>query len=376
MRRSCVLLELDRIEFKKGEKTMKKLFMCVALIAVLFFVPTMTEAAEYEMVIAHYSISDPVEQGMHASLVYFKSMVEARTGGNVEVRIFGDMVLGSPVEYARETIRGDTVQSAILYSGSFSSFYEKYQLMTSPFLFPDYRTAWTFFDSDYFAAFMDEARKETGLRFLGIYDDGGGLVAFTNSRRLIQTPDDMAGLRIRTEENPAHIAMIEALGARAVPLAWGDVVTALASGVAEGQFNAPSVNNYAKFWEVTDYTSWIPFVYNTAVWTVSDVWFEKLPEEYQEIIIATAYEAIQVARGVDTQRSTLYWVDDAVHYEDTYMPTPEVQEQWQEILRPAFYEWITEDFGIDADLVDEFWAEVDRQAEELNKNLMETRGKQ
>ena len=352
-----------------------KLLLSFFLVISLLFIPQMSEAAEYEMVIAHYSISDPVEQGMHASLVYFQSMVEARTGGNVEVKIFGDMLLGTPVEYTREAIRGDTVQSAILYSGSFSSFFEDYQLMTSPFLFPDYRTAWTFFDSEYFADFMDVARQETGLRFLGIYDDGGGLVAFTNTRRLIQTPDDMEGLRIRTEENPAHIAMIEALGARAVPLSWGDVVTALASGVADGQFNAPSVNNYAKFWEVTDYTSWIPFVYNTAVWTVSDAWFETLPEEYQEIIITTAYEAIQVARGVDTQRSTLYWVEDAAHYSDTYMPTPEVQEQWAEILRPAFYEWVVEDFGIDADLVDEFWAEVERQAQELNTSLMESRGK-
>ncbi len=339
------------------------------LFLAIFIMAQVGLAADYEMAIAHYSITDPVEQGMQASLVYFKNMVEARTDGNVEVTIYGDGVLGTPEEYTREAIRGTTVQSAILYAGSFSSFYEKYQLMTSPFLFPNYRTAWNFFESDYFTEFMDEARKETGLRYLGVYDDGGGLVAITNSRRLIKTPDDMEGLLIRTEENPAHIAMIESLGAQAVPLSWGDVVTALASGVAEGQFNAPSVNNYAQFWEVTDYTSWIPFVYNTAVWTVSDAWFEELPQEYQEVILASAQEAMTVARGVDTQRSLLYWVEDADKYEDHYMPTPEVQEQWAEVLRPAFYEWITEDFGIDAELVDEFWNAVDEVSQQVDESI-------
>ncbi len=342
----------------KNRKILLMVTFAFALVLLLGFNPVAAEE-EYEMVIAHYSITDPVEQGMQASLEYFKTNVEARTGGAVKVEIRGDGVLGTPEEYTREAIRGRTVQSAILYAGSFSSFFEEYQLMTSPFLFPDYHTAWNFFDSDYFADFIDQARQDTGLRVIGVYDDGGGLVAFTNSRRLIRYPEDMEGLLIRTEENPAHIAMIEALGASAVPLAWGDVVTALGSGVAEGQFNAPSVNNYAQFWEVTDYTSWIPFVYNSAVWTVSDEWFKELPSDYQDIILKTASEAIGVARGVDAQRSLLYWQDDSVKYEDSYIPTPEVLEEWAEVLQPAFFEWITEDFGIDAEMVEEFWAAVD-----------------
>jgi len=347
----------------------------IMVISLLWGTAEVVRAEEYEMVISHYSITDPVEQGMQASLEYFKTNVEARTGGNISVEIMGDGVLGTPEEYTRETIPGRTIQSAILYAGSFSSFYENYQLMTSPFLFPDYHTAWNFFDSEYFADFMDEARKETGLRMLGIYDDGGGLVAFTNDRRLIQTPDDMEGLLIRTEENPAHIAMIEALGASAVPLAWGDVVTALGSGVAEGQFNAPSVNNYAQFWEVTDYTSWIPFVYNSAVWTVSDRWFKELPEDYQEIILKTAQEAIGVARGVDAQRSMLYWQEDSVKYSDSYIPTPEVEQQWAEILQPAFRDWIVNDFGVDEGLLDEFWQAVEDSTARADEDVMNRLGR-
>jgi TRAP-type C4-dicarboxylate transport system substrate-binding protein len=306
--------------------------------------------------------------------LYFKNNLEARTDGAIEVKTFGNMVLGTAKEYTRECIKGDTVQIAVLYSGAFSSFFPKYQLMTTPFLFSDYRTAWAFYESDYFAELMEECRKDTGLRYLGTFDDGGGFVAFTNNKRLIKTPADMKGLRIRTEENPAHIAMIEAVGAKAVPLSWGDVTTALASGVADGQFNAPYVNSYAKFWEVNDYTSYIGFVFNTGVWVISDKWFKKLPDEYKDTVLTTAYEAIQISHGVDAQQSLLAWEEGKKKFKDTYMPTPDVRQQWKEKLRPAFLKWITEDFGLKPEVVKGLWAEVDRISKELDQKIVDNRG--
>ena len=202
---------------------------------------------------------------------------------------------------------------------------------------------------------MEKARKDTGLRHLGIYDDGGGFVAFTNNKKLIKTPEDMKGLRIRTEGgNAAQLAMIEAMGAKAVPLPWGDVTTALASNVADGQFNAPYVNAFAKFWEVNDYTSWIRFIFNTAVWSVSDKWFQELPKEYQTVIMTTAREAVMISRGINAQQSILDWEEGKKYFKDSYMPTPEVKGQWEETLKPAFYSWITEDFGLEKEDFNKF----------------------
>lgn len=332
-------------------------------------------AAKYTLSLAHYSVTDPATNGLAASALYFKTYLEARTGGDIEVKIFGNMIIGNAVEYTREAAKGDTVQIAVIYSGAFSSFFPKYQLMTTPFLFPDYRTAWAFYRSKFFADMMEECRHKTGLRYIGAFDDGGGFVAFTNNVRVIKTPEDMKGLRIRTEENPAHISMMEAVGAKAVPLAWGDVTTALASGVADGQFNAPYVNAYAKLWEVNKYTSYIGFVFNTGVWLINDKWFEKLPEEYQKTLLATAEEAVEIGHGVDAQQSLLAWEEGKKHFKDTYIPTSEVKKQWQEKLRPAFFEWITKDFGIDQAVVKSLWSEVDRINKELNDTLIEQRGR-
>ena len=326
--------------------------------------------AKYKLVLSHYSQTDPKTNGIAASALYFKTLLEARSNNEIEVKIFGNMALGNCVEYTRECVKGNTVQIAVLYSGAFSSFYPDYQVLNTPFLFENYRTAWSFFDSPYFANMMDDCREKTGLRFLTTFDDGGGFVAFTNNKRLIKTPEDIKGLRIRTEENPAHIAMIESLGAKAVPLSWGDVTTALASGVADGQFNAPYVNAYAKFWEVNDYSSYIGHVFNSGVWVASEKWMNKLPENLKEMVMTTAREAAAISRGVDAQQSLLDWEKGKKHFKETYMPNAEVSAQWKSILRPAFLKWITKDFGMDEARVKEIWSEVDRQGETLDAQII------
>ena len=343
----------------------KKLIIVSLVLSFLLVFGGFASAQEYEMVISSYSIGDTSVSGSAAAFEYFKEMVETRTNGDIEVKTFYNSSLGGVTEVTRQTMKGDTVQSSIAYGGVFASFFEKYQLLYTPYLFENYRTAWNFLDSDYFADFISEAEETTGLRVLGVMDDGGGFVAFTNNKRLIKTPEDLEGLRIRIEKgNAAQEAIIEGLGAKSVPLPWGDVTTALASGVADGQFNAPYVNSFSKFWEVNDYTSWIKFIYNSAVWSVSNEWFESLPEEYQTIILNTADEAMTISRGVNTQQCMIAWEEAKENFDDTYMPTPEVMNQWKEKARPVYREWIIEDYGLSEELVNEFWNAAERVQEE------------
>ncbi len=356
--------------------TKKNNILAITLVVMLVLgLSFVAGAADYTMVVSHYTITDANVSGISASLLYFENMVEARTNGAVDVKIYGNSTLGGVQEVTRETVKGNTVQSSIAYGGVFATFFPKYQIMYSPYLFKDYRSAWAFFDSDYFAKFMEEARQETGLRHLGIYDDGGGFVAFTNNKQLIKSPEDMKGLRIRTEGgNAAQLALIEGLGAKAVPLPWGDVTTALASGVADGQFNAPYVNAFAKFWEVNDYTSWIKFIFNTAVWSVSDKWFQELPAEYQKVILTTSKEAIDIARGINAQQSMLDWEEGKEHFKESYMATPEVLNQWEAKLKPIFHKWIIDDFGLEEGFVDEFWAEASKVSENVDENIVSNYG--
>src|SRR5919106_5070275 len=328
-------------------------------------------AQTYTMVIAHLLPEDLTDNEVAPAYAHFESLVEARTAGDIDVQVFGAGALGSEVETGKQAQAGTTVQSSLLSSGAMSSFYRDYQIITTPFLFPNYRVAWAYFDGDWHAEFMKGAIEESGLRYLGTFDDGGGFVAFTNNVRPIKSVADIEGLRIRVEENPAHVATMKALGASATPLPWGEVLTALGTGLADGQFNAPGVSASFKLWDVNDYTTWSGHVFNSQSWMVGESWFQSLPEEYKAIVVDSAQEAVEMAHGIAALAAVRGWQESCQNFEECIILAAEEKQKMADLARPAWKEWITGDFGIEAELVDGLWAEVDRITAELEQQDQE-----
>ena len=330
--------------------------------------------AKYTMVISHLAPEDLTNNEMHPAMKHFESIVEARTSGDIDVQIYGNGQLGSEVETGKQAQGGTTVQATLISSGAMSSFFPDYQIVTTPFLFSNYRVARAYFDGDWHANFMRGTLK-SGLRYLGTLDDGGGFVAFTNNKRLIKNVDDIKGLKIRVEENPAHVATMKALGASATPLPWGEVLTALSTGLADGQFNAPGVSLAFKLWEVNDYTTWSGHVYNSISWMVSEKWFQRLPPDDRQIVVESAREAVQIAHGIAVLAAVKGWDASCKKFKACHILTQTERDKMAAIARPAWKKWITEDFGLKPKLVDELWAEVARIEKQINARDMKLYGR-
>ncbi|MEX0760424.1 MAG: TRAP transporter substrate-binding protein DctP [Tistlia sp.] len=351
-----------------------RLFCAAATTALVLTGGGVASAAEYQMVIAHILPEDMTNNEVQPSLTHFKSLVESGTGGEVEVQIYGNGQLGSEVETAKETQAGRTVQATVISSGAMSSFFPDYQIITAPFLFPSWQVAHAYFDGPWHAEFMRGAIEEAGLRYLGTFDDGGGFVAFTNNKRPIKTVEDIQGLKIRVEENPAHIATMKALGASATPLPWGEVLTALSTGLADGQFNAPGVSKSFKLWEVNDYTTLSGHIYNSQSWMVSEAWFQTLPEEYRDVIVQAAAEAIGIGHGIASLQAIDGWNVSCKEFEECYVLPAEERVRMAELARPAWREWIVDDFGVEAELVDSLFGKVEEIEGQLHRANWEMYG--
>lgn len=333
------------------------------------------QAQANEMAIATILPENMSNNEVYPALVHFKNLVETRTDGEVTVSIFGNSQLGSEVETAREVQGGRTLQSTIITTGAMSSYYPDYQMMTAPFIFDNWRQAWAFFDGEWFADFMSGTIEQTDMRYLGTFDDGGGFVAFTNNERLIETVEDLEGLNIRTEENPGHVSIMRALGASATPLPWGEVITALETGLADGQFNAPVLNTTFNFHEVTDYTTLTGHVYNSAAWLVSEDWFQGLTESQQEAVVTSAREAIAIGHGMSGALATASWEESCATFKECYIMPPEERARMADIATPAWRDWIVNDFGLDGDRVDAFLEEVERVRVEVAESDVDTYGR-
>ncbi|MCD6006799.1 TRAP transporter substrate-binding protein [Halomonas sp. IOP_31] len=358
--------------------SLRNLFATGAALAALplaISLSTAAQAQEYEMAIATLIPENLSNNSIYPALVHFKELVESRTDGDVTVSIFGGGQLGSEVETGSQVQAGGrALQSTILTSGAMSSFYGDYQVVTAPFLFKNWRQAWAFFDGEWFANFMKGTVEAADMRYLGTFDDGGGFVAFTNNERLIKTVDDLKGLNIRTEENPAHVAIMRALGASATPLPWGELITALETGLADGQFNAPVINTTYGLDEVTDYTTLTGHVYNSASWVVSEAWYQQLPEAYQRAITESAREAITLSHGASAALATASWQKSCELFKECYIMPTEERAKMAEIARPAWKTWIVDDYGMDAQLVDDMLAEVESLGESLPEQAYQRYG--
>src|SRR5690606_3543742 len=113
----------------------------------------------------------------------------------------------------------------------------------------------------------------------------------------IHEPKDLAGLKLRTMENPVHITAFKTLGAAPTPMAWPEVIGALQQGTIDGQENPLSVIQSAKLSEVQKYLTLSGHVYSPAMLLVSEAFWNKLSDEDKAIFAQGAKDGATVMRA-------------------------------------------------------------------------------
>jgi C4-dicarboxylate-binding protein DctP len=101
-----------------------------------------------------------------------------------------------------------------------------------PFLYPSIDVAFKVMDGPFGRELKDAMRKDTGLRIIGTAAPGP--LRNFGANKPIRKVEDLKGQRIRTMEHPAHQAMVRALGASPTPIAFGELYSAVKSGVVDG----------------------------------------------------------------------------------------------------------------------------------------------
>jgi len=251
----------------------------VVAIALIFIGPQ-AWAQQYTIKLSHGQ--PPVEQeNIHQAVTMFKTFVEQRTGGRVKVEIYPANQLGKEREQF-EGVQQGTIEMCMIAEGPIAGFFAEVMVLGIPYLFSNEAVAHKALDGPFGKALFEEMRKKTKVRALGIGENG--FRNFTNRVRPIKTPDDLKGLKIRTMENPAHMAMVRALGASPTPIAWGEVYMALQQGVVDGQENPVSVIEVAKFYEVQKYLTLDGHVYSILPILINDKFYTSLPADIRGII--------------------------------------------------------------------------------------------
>lgn len=223
----------------------------------------------------------------------WQEVVEAETDGRYTFTHFPSSGLGGEREVL-EGLQLGTVEATIVSSGTLSNFVPEAGVFDIPFLFRNLEHA---------RAVMD---GEVGDELLTKFEDAGmialawgeqGFRHITNNRGAIEGPDDMAGLKLRTMENPVHITAFETLGAAPTPMAWPEVIGALQQGTIDGQENPLSVITSAKLSEVQKHLTLSGHVYSPAMLLVSPDLWNAMSDEDKAAFTKGATEAVTAMRG-------------------------------------------------------------------------------
>ncbi|MEI2417955.1 TRAP transporter substrate-binding protein [Orrella sp. JC864] len=234
------------------------------------------------------------ENSHYGDLVHaFADEVKKLTGGRYEILGFHAGALGGERE-AIEAVQLGTQELTLTSTGPVPNFVPETRILDVPFLFRDYAHARAVLDGPIGQDLLKQFDSK-GMKALGWCDNG--FRHMTNSRRPVNSPSDLKGLKMRTMENPVHIQAYKAFGIIPTPMAFTEVFTALQQGTVDGQENPLSIIQSAKLDQVQRYMTLTGHVFSPCVLLMSKEAYDKLSDEDKKAFEQAARAGIAANRA-------------------------------------------------------------------------------
>lgn len=266
---------------------------------------------------------------------FFANVVNQMTNGKINIVVYYGAQLGSEESIVQQVISG-AIQLERLNAAPLGSYAPEMNILSLPYLFSNSDQEWKVLYGPIGQKLLTDLQS-IGLMGLTYYDSGER--SFFTRKTPILTPSDVKGLKIRVQQSPVFIDLIKDLNGAAVPMAYGDVYTALQTGVIDGaENNIPSYYTMS-FYQVAPYFSFDDHsrVPEVVIMNLS-AWKSLTPEE-QEIFKTAAMAASLYERELWDQltKQDMALLEKAgVHF---YYPTQEDIKLFQQAVAPIYQQY-------------------------------------
>jgi len=224
---------------------------------------------------------------VHLAMEFMAERTAEYSEGKMRIDVYPSQQLGTERELL-ELLQIGSVDITKVSSSVIEGFDPIYKVFSVPFLFEDEDHRYRVWDGAVGRELLDAGER---IRLMGLTYYDAGTRSFYTKDRAIHHPDDLTGLRIRVQESPAAIQMVNLLGGNATPISWGELYTALQQGIVEGAENNPPSFHLSGHYEVSGYYSLNEHTAVPDILFASLNTWERLNEEEQAILLRAAEES-------------------------------------------------------------------------------------
>ena len=239
----------------------------------------------------------PVTDSQHVAALEFAKKVKERTQGGIEIQVFPSNQLGNDNTMIAG-VRGGTIDIETSGNPFFTGIVPKLNVLDLPYLFDDATQVAKVLDGQIGRSLLNEleAHQMKGLAFWEV-----GYRSLANSRRPVNKPEDIKGLKLRTTPNQAHIKAFQLLGAAPQPMPFSEVFSALETKAIDGHENPPTLMASTKMYEVQKHLSLTKHAYTALIVVMNKAKFESLKPEFQQILLQEAANAAVFQRDLNAR---------------------------------------------------------------------------
>lgn len=263
---------------------------------------------------------DLLENVYWAYTEVFDTILKSQTAGEYELQVFPNGQLGDLESLLEQTARGSLQVVAGISAGLLQAYTPIAAVLEMPYTFPNTAVAREVMNGEFGNNLSDRIAKETGVRIISYLPSA--FRNFSSSTKLIKTPDDMVGMKVRTQQIPLHLTMVEALGANPTPIAWAELYSALQTGVVDAQENAPYTMLMANLQEVQKYYTLDSHLVNMPLVAMNEDYYQSLPDSVKATIDYAADEAAFALLGIVKAKESQDLATIAAAGVEIYSPTP------------------------------------------------------
>lgn len=271
----------------------KLFFLLILTFCCFFFLTSCKDNAKKEnskknTLILRLAETHPKDYPTTRASQYFADLVEERTNGRIKIQVFHSSQLGEEKE-AIEQVQFGGIDFTRVSIAPLTDIVPLLNALQFPFLFQNSDHLWKVLTSDIGDMLLGSLENED-LIGLCWYDSGAR--CFYNTKKVIKTPKDLAGMKIRVQQSEMMVEMLNLLDVIATPMSYGDVYTGLKIGTIEGaENNWPSYES-TKHYEVAKYFTVDEHTRIPEITIASKLVMDKLSAEDQQIIRQAAKDSM------------------------------------------------------------------------------------